>query len=125
MVRNHGSVAINDPLGETAQRFRVQALSERIGGHEAAGVQQIALFGQLVGAYIELDLVAKALLDAGDDEVGAFGSTQLFLQVGLVEPGDAELASIIRNSGDGAHAARACSHAIDIPDEPKGGSDLA
>src|SRR5713101_3895090 len=124
MVRDHGSVTINDPFGETAQCFRVQALGKRIGGHEAAGVQQIALFGQLVGAYIELDLVAKTLLDAGDDKIGTFGRAQLFLQVGLVEPGDAQLAGLIRDSGNRAHAAPARAYVLNIPDEPQGGGDL-
>src|SRR6266700_685390 len=124
MVRYHGCIAINGPCGETAQSCRVQSRGKGIGGDEAASVHQIALLAQLVGACIELDLVAKPMLAAGDDKVGTFGRTQLFLQIGLVEPGDAQLAGLIRNSGNGAHAAPACAYVLDIPDEPQGGGDL-
>src|SRR5579864_5478760 len=77
-----------------------------------------------MAAHGEFDFIAEALLDAGHDEVGALGCAQLLLQVGLIKPGNAQFAGIVRNSGDGAHATTAGTCAFYFPDEPERGSDF-
>src|SRR5712692_5170620 len=124
MLRDHGSIAVNDPFGEAAQGLCVQSLGESIDGHQTPGIYHIVLLRKLMAAYSEINLVAETLLDASHDKKRAFCCAQLLLQVWLIEPGYFQLASLIRDSGNSAcpPAARTCG--LHVPDKPFGSSDL-
>ena len=120
MIGNHGCIAINHPLGEAPQRLSVQPLRQWIDGYQSPGIEQVALLRQFMAAYRELNLVAKALLDAGNDEIGALCSLQLFEQVWLIEPGHIQFACLIRDSGNGTCATTAGRYIFRFPDQAHG-----
>src|SRR3989440_6638140 len=100
MIGNHGRVAVNHPFGEAPQRLGVQRFCKWIDGYQTPRIEQAALIRQVMSAYRELNLVAKALLDAGNDEIGALRSLQLLEQVWLVEPRHIQFARLIRDGGN-------------------------
>src|SRR5262249_35040555 len=86
------------------------------------GVDEVALLGQLVALHRELDAVAEALLDAGDDDIGP--ARELLEQVGLVEPRRADGPGLVRDARDGARAPAAGARVLRLPDDAAPCTDL-
>src|SRR2546421_11347316 len=117
MIGNHGRVAVNHPFGEAPQRLGVQPFCKWIDGYQAPRIEQVALLRQFMAAYRELNLVAKALLDTGNDEIGALRSLQLLEQVWLVEPRHIQFARLIRDGGNSTCATSAGRYIFRFPNQ--------
>src|SRR6266536_2070008 len=70
-----------------------------------------------MAAHIKFDFVAETLLDTGHNQVRTFRRVELFLQIGLVEPGYVPLAGFIGYGCNSASASCTCAFSLNFPDQ--------
>src|SRR5215831_8890180 len=85
MLRHQPDAMIHRPLGIASHCFRAQAFSQPIYRDQPACIDEITLLRKFMAAHIELDPIAKSLLDTGDNDI--VSRRELLLKIWLIKPG--------------------------------------